>query len=56
MHLESKIKNRIEKGRSGVGCFQIIDESLESQITIFDSAVLGNRVVSLNLLRLLELH
>ena len=38
-------KNRIEKGRSGVGCFQIIDESLESQVTIFDSAVLGNGVV-----------
>lgn len=38
-------KNRIEKGRSGVGCFQIIDESLEFQLTIFDSALLGNRVV-----------
>lgn len=38
-------KNSTEKGRSGIECFQIIDESLESQIAIFDTPVLGNGVV-----------
>lgn len=54
MHLESKIK--IEWKRGGVGCFQIIDESFECQISIFDSALLGNGVVQPSLLTPPELH
>lgn len=37
-----------------MGCFQISGGSLEAQITIFESELLGNRVVEPDLLRLLE--